>query len=222
MTNDARGTGGWFKREKQHLVEWAKAVDSFAASVRTFRKLVELGTTADTEVRSALLNAGVVRYARPFSANRSSTGSSRFPTNVNKRDPSFDKDIHSHLLTLRDKLIAHSDADYADGRLFAKCLTAAPQNFRLLVGASIATMTVHMLEDMEFAARCLTHVEAVEKASYAQLTERFQQFVLAAYEFPQALEESASEQRAPILAGSFQLTPENPSSKRPVRAALRR
>ena len=51
------GTPAWFKRKKLSLIETAKAVDSFSAAASSFQKLVELGTTANADVRSALAHS---------------------------------------------------------------------------------------------------------------------------------------------------------------------
>src|SRR5262245_46631666 len=116
------GSPQWFEHRKRFLIEAVKAVDSFSAAESSFRKLVEFGTTADADLRSALHTAGVINYARPFSDNFSGKGRQRtsFPKNSVKGHPSFDDDIHRQLILLRNKLIAHSDGDYADSRVFRK------------------------------------------------------------------------------------------------------
>jgi len=43
VTRPARGTVEWFKRERLHLIEFAKAIDGFGAARRSFQKLIELG-----------------------------------------------------------------------------------------------------------------------------------------------------------------------------------
>jgi hypothetical protein len=204
-TTHERGTSEWFKSERQHLINWAKAVDSFAAAARSFRKLVELGLTADSEVRAALLSSGVINYGRPFKA-----GSSRFQSEFVKDDLNFNEAIHAHLITLRDKLIAHSDPGYADARVYRKFLSVEPEDMpapaQTLIGASVLTRTVHAMQDMDLGARCVAHVEAAERAAYAKLAERLQQFTEAGQDFPEAFEAAAPVERSePIRAGEFRL-----------------
>jgi hypothetical protein len=214
------GTPGWFKREKLWLIETAKAVDSFSAAARNFQKLVELGATADAEVRSALHTAGVINYARPFSNNLSGEGGqrTRFAKKNVKDHPSFDDEIHDQLMLLRHKLIAHSDGDYADDCLFLKRLDVrtGQEQLKILVGATVLTLTVHMLEDMEVAKRYLAHVEATAEAAYTSLAQRLEAYVRTGWQFPDALE-AASKQNPRIIAGErFELSPAQPEATAPL------
>jgi hypothetical protein len=213
-------TPAWFKRKKLSLIETAKAVDSFSAAASSFQKLVELGTTENADVRSALHTAGVISYARPFSNNRSEGGSrTSFPKKDLKHHQNFDGNIHDQLMLLRDKLIAHSDADYADGRLFRKSLDlrSGPKQFKILAGATVLTLTVHMLEDMELARRYLAHVKAAAEAAHGRLAKRLEEFVRAGQQFPDALEAAADpKRRAGMNAGQFELSPAKPTEVMPL------
>src|SRR6187549_1555035 len=114
MTRQAAlGTVEWFKREKLHLIEFAKAIDGFAAAHRSFHKLIELGPDGDADLRAALHTSGVIYYARPFVNNKRADGvRAAFPKNVVKRYPNYVEEIHRELIDLRQKPIAHSDRDY--------------------------------------------------------------------------------------------------------------
>jgi hypothetical protein len=207
-----RGTPEWFKRERLFLIETAKAVDSFSAAVSSFQKLVELGVTADTDVRSALHTTGVINYARPFTNNRSGKGGHRtnFGERIVRGHQGYDDKIHQQLMVLRNKLIAHSDGDYADGRLFRKSLDGHidSEPFKILVGATVLTLTVNTLDDMELAKRYLAHVKAAEKATQASVAKRLEEFVKAGQQFPDALEAAAvAKPRPSIDTGRFQLSP---------------
>src|SRR5260370_6858950 len=100
MARPDRGTVKWFKREKRLIIEYAKAVEAFATAGRNFQKLVDLGDSADAEVRAALHSAGVVNYARPFSNNRPADGGASiiFPKKLIKCHANFSEHIHNQLL----------------------------------------------------------------------------------------------------------------------------
>jgi len=216
MTRD-RGSAGWFKREKFQLIEQLKAIDSFAAAARSFQTLVQMGDDSDTEVRSALHTAAVVHYGRPFSNNRSA-GGARFALGVIKKHAKYDGEIHRQLIVLRNKLIAHSDHDYADGRLYAKNFTLerGSEQFEVIVGATLVTQTVHMLLDMPLAERCLMHVKAAEEAAHTDLQERLGEFVKAGQQCPAAFKAARSATPRPsIRAGTFNLSPNQPSALLP-------
>jgi hypothetical protein len=124
----------------------------------------------------------------------------------------FDKAVHDQLLTLHDKLIAHSDSDYADGRLFDKSMviTRGQGELKVLTGVRVMTLTVHLLHDMGLAARILAHVQAAEKAAYARLEQHVEEFTKAAQQSPEVYEEARARHLPPIYAGRIELSPENP------------
>jgi hypothetical protein len=177
---------------------------------------VPLGHTADSEVRAALHTAGVVHYARPFIEKN------RFRKGIINKHSDYDERIHRQLLDLRNKLIAHSDSDYADARLFRKQLLFTDEKgsveFKVLVGGSLVTQTVHMMEDMALAKRFLTHVKAVATVAHSDLRGRFEEFARAGQQFPAALEAARStEPRSPIkLDTNIPLDPHAVLSKPPL------
>jgi len=215
MTTDY-GSAEWFKREKFELIEQLKAVDSFAAAVRSFQKLVQMKDDPDTEVRSALHTAAVVDYVRPFSGNRSA-GGAKFQLRVIKEHAKYDDEIHQQLILLRNKLIAHSDHDYAVGRLFSKKFTLerGSEQLAVLIGANLVTQTVHMLHDMGLAERCLTHVQAAVEAAHADLVKRLEEFVKAGQQFPAGFEAARMATGSPIRAASVELSPNQPPASIP-------
>jgi hypothetical protein len=211
----ARGTIEWFKHERLHLVEHAKAVDSFGAAARSFQRLVELGVTADDQVRSALHTAGVVEYARPFSRNKTGKGDFEFAKSIIKDHPRYSEEIHQQLVTLRQKLIAHSDRDYADGRLFRKLFSldikrdGQTERGEVFAGVCLVTQTVHALNDVTLAERYLAHVLAAEDAAHTILLKRLEDFALAGREFPDQIKAAAPpESKRIILGDRFELSPD--------------
>jgi hypothetical protein len=161
-------------------------------------------------VRAALHTAGVINYARPFS------GKKKLAKSVIKNHENYDGGIHRQLIDLRNKLIAHSDREYVDGRLFVKCLTLSngseDQFEEILLGASLVTQTVHLLEDLALAARYLTHVKAAEEAAVTALGKRLEEFVKAGRQFPAELKAAATtEPRPRINAGRVDLNLSQPS-----------
>ena len=58
---------------------------------------------------SALHAACVVAYSRPFTNTKTKLGKVQYPVRDLKREPGFDTALHDHLLTMRDRLVAHSD-----------------------------------------------------------------------------------------------------------------
>jgi hypothetical protein len=146
------------------------------------------------------------------------TGAAVFAKKVIKRHPKYDEEIHAQLVVLRNKLIAHSDQDYVDGRLFEKKIGLDRDSGRVtvLVGASVVTQSVHMLRDIALAERYLTQAKAAEEAASADLVRCLEAFTKAGQQFPSAFEATRTEQRPPIIATQFQLTPTKPTADIPI------
>src|SRR5262249_1568548 len=192
MTGQADfGTVDSFKRERLHLIEMAKAIDGFAAARRSFQKLVDLGPDGDPDLTAALHTSAVINYARPFVNNTRADGVRvAFRKNVVKGHINYVEEVHQELIDLRQKLVAHSDRDYVDGRLFTKALALEIEGERpeFLVGATVVTLTVQTMHDMALAQRFLSHIRAVEDAAYTAATKRLEDFVRAGQPFPQHMQ----------------------------------
>jgi hypothetical protein len=210
------GTTDWFKLERLRLIEQIKAVDSFGAAARSFQKVVET-RDADTEVSAALHTAGVVHYGRPFSNNRG--GRVPFTKKVIKDHPKYDDQIHEQLMVLRNNLIAHSDQDYVDTRLFAKMVNIDRDDLgrlTVLAGVSLVTKTVHSLHDTALAERYLMQAKVAEEAARSDLEKRLVALTKAGRQFRGAFEAARTGNRPPIIAAQFQLTPDKPEANIPA------
>jgi hypothetical protein len=209
----ALGTVDWFKRERLHLIEMAKAIDGFAAARRSFQKLIELGPNGDSDLTAALHTSAVINYARPFVNNTRADGVRvAFPKNVVKGHTNYVEEVHQELINLRHKLVAHSDRDYVDGRLFRKLLELEieAEHTKWLVGATVVTQTVHTERDMALAGRFLSHIRAVEEAAYTAATKRVEDFVRAGQRFPEQMQQARVDAGAPIRTERFEMVPDKP------------
>lgn len=74
--------------------------------------LLALATGQSDEVRSALILAAIISYARPFTANKSVSSAGATPTLPLKPSKDLTQEenaLHETLLRLRNKALAHSD-----------------------------------------------------------------------------------------------------------------
>jgi hypothetical protein len=120
-------------------------------------------------------------------------------------------EVHQELIDLRQKLVAHSDRDYVDGRLFRKLWTLdiEGEHTEFLVGATVATLTVQTVHDMALAGRFLSHVRAVEEAAYTAATKQLEDFVRAGQRFPEQMEKARSAGAKPrIKTERFEMRPD--------------
>jgi hypothetical protein len=212
VTRPALGTVEWFKGEMLHLIELAKAIDSFAAARRSFQKLIDLGPNGDPDLRAAAHTSGVVCYARPFVYNKRADGTRGvFQKKLVKTNANYDEGIHRELFELRQKIVAHSDRDYVEGRVFTKSLALdiEQEETKWIVGATVVTQTVHTLHDINLTKQFLSHIEGVEQAAYAEATKRLEDFVRMAQSFPEQLQLARSPgAKGPITTERFEMPPD--------------
>jgi hypothetical protein len=171
-----------------------------------------LGPDGDPDLRASLHTSGVISYARPFVSNTRADGTrGAFPKKRIKKHTNYIEGVHRELIDLRQKLVAHSDRDYVDGRLFSKlwALDIEQEQTEFLVGAAVVTQTVHTLHDMALAKQILSHIEAVEQAAYAEATKRLEHFVRTGQRFPDQLKAARPPGAKPrIKTPRFEMSPE--------------
>jgi hypothetical protein len=201
----AKGTAEWFYDRKRRIIEHAKATDDFAFAVSCFRALVKAEPAGDIELQAALHSAGVLSYARPFSCNPI------FPKRLIRNQPGFRDEIHSQLVLLRDKLVAHSDVEFAHGRLFVQMLELNLESGAAKVpnGAVVMTRNIHTVRDFELAKAYLSHCEAAAQTALDTLHDALGEYALATIEYPESFATSGAEGGSPaiIAKGDFSMPP---------------
>ena len=102
-------------------------------------------------------------YARPFVDNRSSTGANRrFSISGLKKAPGFDRDLHNHILRLRQTLIAHHDTSVVKAQLSHMTLTNQQAEGKppLTVQTEGKVKALHAMAKKEIAEQYLKHMAA--------------------------------------------------------------
>jgi hypothetical protein len=191
----AEGTAEWFYHRKRQIIAHAKATDDFAFAVSTFRALIKAEPEGDIEPQAALHSAGVVSYARPFSCDPI------FPKRLVGNQPGFRDDIHNQLILLRHKLVAHSDAEFAHGRLFVGSMEFNLESGTAKVpsGAVVMTRNIHTVQDFELAKAYLSHSEAAAQAASDTLHDALGEYALATAKYPEAFATSGPEGGSPAV-----------------------
>jgi len=101
MSQIVEGSPEWFRRRRRVAADYVRALDSIEQAAAGIERLVRDWDTLDDQLKSSLLHSVVMHYARPFSFKRDYGGKRLH------HDPSFDVELHAHLLSLRHNLIAH-------------------------------------------------------------------------------------------------------------------
>jgi hypothetical protein len=206
----AVGSVEWFRHRRRALIEHLKAIDDFGSAARSFRKLIEVGQSGDADVHAALHAAGVISYTRPFS------GPVSFSKRLISKEPGFRNNIHDQLIVLRNKLIAHSDAEFADARLFLKTLrvnNASGSARSSPIGAVVMARNLHTVHDVQLATACLTHTEAALRAASDSMSGELQVYAAAVSEYPESYAAHRAEKpdAMKINAGNFSLNQDQPA-----------
>jgi hypothetical protein len=179
----AKYTPKWFRAQKRALIEHAKAIDDFKSAASNFRKLVTLGPDSDADLQAALHGMGVISYARPFVVDGRT-----FKKRLISGQPGFRNDVHDQLLELRNKLVAHSDAEFARGRLFVRMATFNVDSgcVNLPIGAEVMIRNLHTVGNFELAEACLAHSEAALQGSADTILLDLKEYALASAQYPDA------------------------------------
>jgi hypothetical protein len=110
MPTPEKGSEAWFEAVRRRSVDHLRAYESVRMADSYMAEL--LGHQDPSPVlRSALHSAAVTAYAQAFTEARTGDGTVQYKTRALRKAVGFDKQLHDHLMELRNELIAH--ADYA-------------------------------------------------------------------------------------------------------------
>ena len=88
-----------------------KAFQNVNASVLGFARLVELETVNDPILLPSIFYWAVIRYSKPFLRASTESGQAKYPIKNLKKINGFSVEMHDHLITIRNTLVAHDDFD---------------------------------------------------------------------------------------------------------------
>ena len=104
-----KGTPEWFEASRRRCVDHLRALLAISASKSSITEILRGWDIHSAEIRSALHSACVMSYARPFSSSDTGSGKIFYPTKQLLKTIDFDVELHKHILSLRDRIIAHGD-----------------------------------------------------------------------------------------------------------------
>jgi hypothetical protein len=119
----------------------AKAVQNLLAAWTIFRRLCS-DESFDSLLTSSLFATGVMRYAKPFTQARMEGGSGRYPLARLEATPSFSREMHAQLMSLRDTLIAHDDFTKIEPKLLFISIRPGPGKFSVPVQICVSNKCV--------------------------------------------------------------------------------
>jgi hypothetical protein len=162
-----------YKRMRRRCVDHHRALHSIQQAHRYVTKILKNWGKLDADLASALHASSVVAYAKPFSrteTNKSGDKKFQYPIRDLKREPEFDQELHSHLITMRNELIAHGDYMVLPSTMFFRSIG---DNHQLPVAVGINIKRLMGIERRGLAERYAKHFSTCVNRISRQLTNEF-------------------------------------------------
>jgi hypothetical protein len=174
-----------FERARQDCQLGAKAFQNLHASFVAFERLYQLVRNPDPDdlVASSVFQMGVIRYAKPFTSVKTAMGTVQYPIHHLTRS-GFSRELHDHLLALRDTLIAHDDIREIQPRLLSFVVGSGAVHTPALE-VTISNKCLERPAGTENIERLITHVRAAMDGALEKLTSDLGRFRQATIEYPE-------------------------------------
>jgi hypothetical protein len=165
-------------------------------------KILGLWATNDINTLSGLHSASVIAYARPFTPAQTKDGKVVYASTALKKAPGFDRELHSHLLDLRNQLIAHADYDLLASTMYLQ--TIGDEMLPIELGINVKSM--FGIEKRTLAERYQAHFQACLEVIEEMLNRELKQVVDQAKKYP---EEFKATHNVPISTSEYKITTED-------------
>ena len=159
-----KGSVEWFERSRRPCVDHLRALLSLRMARDSATAIVRYWGLQSAENGSALHSSCVIAYARPFTNAATKSCNIKYPAKRLMATAGFDKELHLHILDLRNQLIAHSDYGVFPSSMYLQ--TIGDERLPLTLGIKVKGM--FGIESHDLAQRYETHlsicVATVEQA----------------------------------------------------------
>lgn len=137
-----------------------KAYQNLVGSLHGFDRFVALIPTGDHILLSSVFCFAVVKYAKPFIETVTPFGKTRYPVRHLKKELGFDNTIHTHLVELRNTLVAHDDLESIEPRILQFGFSVDPIGFSVPVSIAISNKCLAYPINPDSVQMLKKHVEA--------------------------------------------------------------
>jgi hypothetical protein len=151
---------------------------------------LDAGEELDPLIAAALHSAHVVSYSRPFKDSISKSGERfRYPVSRISDAEGFDRELHDHLLTLRDGMVAHSDPGLADRMVNhgVAQLTVGEEQRHVIFQASVQSTAIFGFARPDAVDSQRKHVAAGLARAQKRLSSDLQEYIRVLQDNPAAL-----------------------------------
>src|SRR5271169_5684192 len=98
----SKGSVEWFEHSRMRCVDHLRALLSIRMARDSAIAILQHWQFQSPESNSALHSSCVIAYARPFTSAATKSGKVTYPTRALMAAPGFDKELHVHILDLRN------------------------------------------------------------------------------------------------------------------------
>lgn len=188
-----------------------KAYQNFAGALEGFNRFSQIFASKDHLLLSAVFCFAIVKYAKPFTDTETSFGRTRYPVRHLKVESDFDHELHTHLIELRNTLIAHDDLESIEPRILQFCLSIAPSGFSVPISIGVSNKCLSYPIDTQSVEKLRAHVEACMHGAITKIHNDISKARDITLNHPEQAKEDAKYQKnygqARIEATGSQLSP---------------
>lgn len=99
-----------------------KTYQNLVGSFNAFERLSSAFNTHDHTTLSSLFTHAVIKYAKLFVETSTLSGKKTYPIRTLKAEENFSTEMHKHLLSVRNTLVAHDDFDSIEPKILQGCM----------------------------------------------------------------------------------------------------
>jgi hypothetical protein len=155
-----KGTVEWFELSRMRCVDHLRALLSIKTARDSATAILRDWGSQSVETNSALHSACVIAYARPFTSASTKNGKVTYPTKSLMAAAGFDKELHIHILDLRNQIIAHGDYGIFPSTMYLQ--TVGDEQLALSLGVNVKG--IFGIESRDLASRYEKHLSICEKS----------------------------------------------------------
>jgi hypothetical protein len=155
-----KGTVPWFELSRMRCVDHLRALLSIKLARSNVQAILRDWHSQSPDMNAALHSSCVISYARPFTSALTKNGKITYPTKRLMTATGFDKELHAHILDLRNRTIAHGDYDIFPSTMFVQ--TIGDERLPLTLGINVRAMLG--IESYDLATRYERHLSVCDNS----------------------------------------------------------
>jgi hypothetical protein len=186
----------WFKDKKRDLHLEIRAFNDFVVARDAILRIQEgIYPELDPHLQltSSLFSTAVTFYARQFKqANNQYNERQNYPVGSLRKHDDFDNELHAHIISLRDRLIAHNDSRELPPHINVLNFTFKQEGISatMPVGATLTSYSLGTAATSSFLKRLANHLSACVNVVEGKMKLGIHSYLDEATKYPDANEAS--------------------------------